>query len=33
MINPANALVDMLARLKDAKGRVTIPGFYDKVRN
>jgi len=32
VINPANALVGMLARLKDAKGRVTIPGFYDKVR-
>jgi acetylornithine deacetylase/succinyl-diaminopimelate desuccinylase-like protein len=32
VINPANALVSMLARLKDAKGRVTIPGFYDRVR-
>ena len=32
VINPANALVSMLARLKDAKGRVTIPGFYDSVR-
>jgi len=32
VINPANALVGMLARLKDARGRVTIPGFYDKVR-
>jgi acetylornithine deacetylase/succinyl-diaminopimelate desuccinylase-like protein len=32
VINPANALVSMLASLKDAKGRVTVPGFYDKVR-
>jgi acetylornithine deacetylase/succinyl-diaminopimelate desuccinylase-like protein len=32
VVNPANALVEMLARLKDAKGRVTIPGFYDNVR-
>jgi acetylornithine deacetylase/succinyl-diaminopimelate desuccinylase-like protein len=32
VINPANALVEMLAALKDAKGRVTIPGFYEKVR-
>ena len=32
VVNPANALVQMLARLKDARGRVTIPGFYDSVR-
>jgi acetylornithine deacetylase/succinyl-diaminopimelate desuccinylase-like protein len=32
VVNPANALTQMLARLKDAKGRVTIPGFYDNVR-
>ncbi|MDX1388324.1 MAG: dipeptidase [Acidobacteriota bacterium] len=32
VVNPANALVEMLASLKDARGRVTIPGFYDKVR-
>jgi acetylornithine deacetylase/succinyl-diaminopimelate desuccinylase-like protein len=32
VVNPANALVEMLARLKDARGRVTIPGFYDNVR-
>ncbi len=30
--NPANALATMLAALKDADGRVQIPGFYDKVR-
>lgn len=32
VINPANALVGMLAGLKDARGRVTIPGFYENVR-
>jgi acetylornithine deacetylase/succinyl-diaminopimelate desuccinylase-like protein len=32
VVNPATALVQMLARLKDAKGRVAIPGFYDNVR-
>lgn len=30
--NPLNALVKMLAVLRDDQGRVTIPGFYDKVR-
>lgn len=31
--NPAEALVQMLARLKDARsGKVKIPGFYDGVR-
>jgi acetylornithine deacetylase/succinyl-diaminopimelate desuccinylase-like protein len=32
VVNPANALVEMLASLKDARGKVKIPGFYDKVR-
>jgi len=32
VINPANALVKMLAGLKDARGKITIPGFYDNVR-
>ncbi len=32
VVNPANALVEMLASLKDAKGRVTVPGFYQAVR-
>jgi acetylornithine deacetylase/succinyl-diaminopimelate desuccinylase-like protein len=32
VINPASALVEMLASLKDSKGRITIPGVYDKVR-
>ncbi len=30
--NPANVLVKMLASLQDDKGRVTVPGFYDDVR-
>src|SRR5207249_4032024 len=30
--NPANALCTIIAALKDADGRITIPGFYDKVR-
>jgi acetylornithine deacetylase/succinyl-diaminopimelate desuccinylase-like protein len=29
--NPAMALCQMLARLRDKNGRVTIPGFYDDV--
>ena len=29
--NPANALVEMLARLHDGQGRVTLPEFYDDV--
>jgi acetylornithine deacetylase/succinyl-diaminopimelate desuccinylase-like protein len=31
VVNPANALVQMLASLKDARGRVSVPGFYDGV--
>jgi acetylornithine deacetylase/succinyl-diaminopimelate desuccinylase-like protein len=30
--NPLNAIVRLLASLHDDQGRVTIPGFYDKVR-
>jgi acetylornithine deacetylase/succinyl-diaminopimelate desuccinylase-like protein len=30
--NPNNELARVLAQLWDADGRVTIPGFYDKVR-
>lgn len=29
--NPINVLCEMIASLMDEKGRVTIPGFYDKV--
>ena len=29
--NPASALVEMLARLHDSQGRVSLPGFYDDV--
>ena len=29
--NPAVVLAQMLARLKDADGRITVPGFYDDV--
>jgi acetylornithine deacetylase/succinyl-diaminopimelate desuccinylase-like protein len=30
-LNPINALTAALGRLKDAEGRVTIPGFYDGI--
>lgn len=30
--NPANALATILAGLKDADGRIAVPGFYDSVR-
>ena len=29
--NPAHALCEMVAKLHDGKGRVTVPGFYDDV--
>ena len=29
--NPVNVLCQLIASLKDAEGRITIPGFYDKV--
>ncbi len=32
-LNPINALVVALGRLKDAEGRVQLPGFYDGVRD
>lgn len=31
--NPGNALCTMIGQLKDANGRITIPGFYEKVRD
>jgi len=30
--NPAQALAELIAGMHDKKGRVTLPGFYDKVR-
>ncbi len=32
IINPVQQLSSLLAGLKDANGRVTLPGFYDKVK-
>jgi len=31
VVNPCNALCNMIASLKDEDGRITIPGFYDDV--
>ena len=33
VLNPINALCRMVAQLQDADGRITIPGFYDSVRD
>nr|MDQ3388452.1 M20/M25/M40 family metallo-hydrolase [Gemmatimonadota bacterium] len=33
VVNPANTLAQIIARLHDARGRVAIPGFYDDVRD
>ncbi len=30
--NPINVLSSLIAKLKDEKGRITIPGFYDDVQ-
>ena len=32
VVNPANALAEIIAQLKDDEGRVAIPGFYDAVQ-
>lgn len=32
VMNPANALCNIIAALKDADGRITVPGFYEGVR-
>jgi acetylornithine deacetylase/succinyl-diaminopimelate desuccinylase-like protein len=32
IVNPINALARMIASLHDEQGRITIPGFYDAVR-
>ncbi len=29
--NPINALAEIISKLKDAQGRITIPGFYDGI--
>jgi acetylornithine deacetylase/succinyl-diaminopimelate desuccinylase-like protein len=33
VLNPAQALCELIAGMHDSSGRVTLPGFYDKVRN
>lgn len=30
--NPAQALVELVAKMHDEQGRITLPGFYDSVR-
>jgi acetylornithine deacetylase/succinyl-diaminopimelate desuccinylase-like protein len=32
VVNPANALARIIAALHDEQGRVTVPGFYDRVQ-
>src|SRR5437870_4785521 len=32
VMNPANALCAIVGALKDGDGRITVPGFYDRVR-
>lgn len=32
VVNPANALARIISQLHDDRGRVTVPGFYDRVR-
>jgi len=32
VMNPANALAGIIAALKDGDGRITVPGFYERVR-
>lgn len=31
VVNPCNAICDIISKLRDSDGRVTIPGFYDTV--
>lgn len=33
VLNPIQALCELVAGMHDADGRVTLPGFYDKVRS
>lgn len=30
--NPIHALVEILAKLRDSEGKITVPGFYDAVK-
>jgi hypothetical protein len=32
VLNPAQALCELIAGMHDANGHITLPGFYDKVR-
>lgn len=32
VVNPCNVLCDMISSLKDKDGHITIPGFYDEVK-
>lgn len=32
VVNPANALAQIIAAMRDEKGRITIPHFYDRVK-
>lgn len=32
VLNPIHVLVQMLASLRDAQGKITLPGFYDQVQ-
>ncbi|MBL8046735.1 MAG: dipeptidase [Anaerolineales bacterium] len=32
VLNPAQALCELVAGMHDAAGRITLPGYYDKVR-
>jgi acetylornithine deacetylase/succinyl-diaminopimelate desuccinylase-like protein len=32
VVNPCNVLCDMISSLKNKSGRITIPGFYDDVK-
>jgi len=32
ILNPAQALCELIAGMHDSDGRITLPGFYDKVR-
>jgi acetylornithine deacetylase/succinyl-diaminopimelate desuccinylase-like protein len=32
ILNPAQALCELIAGMHDAQGHITLPGFYDKIR-